>query len=72
MKVVINVKTNAKENAIQAISKSHYTVRLKASPVQGKANRALINLLAGYFDVARDRITIVSGHSSHKKFIEIL
>lgn len=72
MKIVIDVKTNAKENAIQAISASHYTVRLKASPVQGKANRALINLLAEYFDVARNRITIVSGHSSRKKFVEII
>ncbi len=70
--MVINVKTNAKENAIQQVSASHYTVRLKASPVQGKANRALINMLAEYFDIARNRITIVSGYSSRKKFVEII
>lgn len=69
---MIDVKINAKENAIQAISASHYTVRLKASPVQGKANRALINVLAGYFDIARNRITIISGSSSRKKFVEII
>lgn len=72
MKIVVEVKTNAKENAIQVISASHYSVRLKASPVQGKANRALINILAAHFDIARSRIIIISGHSGHKKFIEII
>jgi len=72
VKIVVEVKTNAKENTIQAISASHFLVRLKASPVQGKANRALINILASHFDIARSRITIVSGTSSHKKFVEII
>jgi uncharacterized protein YggU (UPF0235/DUF167 family) len=72
MKIVVNVKTHAKENALEMISASHYSVRLKALPVRGKANRALINLLASHFNIARSRITIVSGASMHKKFVEIL
>lgn len=72
MKIIVEVKVNAKENAIVEISSSHYAVRLKASPIQGKANRALINILATHFDIARSRITIVSGISTRKKFIEII
>ena len=72
MKIVVNVKTNAKENGLEMISASHYSVQLKASPVRGKANRALINLLAAHFDIARSRITIISGHSTHKKFVEVI
>ena len=72
MKITVNVKTNAKENIIETISLSHYSVRLKALPVQGKANHALIHLLAGYFNIARNRVTIISGFSSRKKCVEII
>ena len=65
------MKTNAKEDAIQSIDGSHYTVRVQASPVDGKANDALVKLFADHFDVAQSRITIVSGFSSRKKIIEI-
>ena len=72
MKISVSVKTNAKKNAVEVVDAAHYVVRLNAVPVQGKANDALIKLLAAHFDIPRSRITIVSGFSSHTKIIEIL
>ena len=72
MKISVSVKTNAKKNTVEAVDAAHYIVRLNAVPVEGKANDALIKLLAAHFDIARSRIRIVSGFSSHAKIIEIL
>ena len=46
-------------------------VRLAAPPVDGAANDALIELLAREFRVARRDITIVAGHASRDKRVEI-
>ena len=71
MKIVVQVKTNAKVDEIQSMDGSRYTVRLHTPARQGKANEALIKLLSAHFDVPRSRIRIVSGSSSRIKIVEI-
>ncbi len=44
-------------------------VRLKAPPVEGKANAALVKFLARCLDVARSDVRIVGGHTSRRKRI---
>lgn len=46
-------------------------LRLAAPPVEGKANAALIEFLAGYFGVPRRNVTIVSGVKSRSKRVAI-
>ncbi len=46
-------------------------VKLTATPVDGKANEALIELLADHFDVAKGKIKIVRGLTSKNKMVEI-
>lgn len=45
--------------------------RLKAPPVDGAANKALIELLAERLAVPRRAITIVRGATSRQKMVEI-
>ena len=47
-------------------------VKVDAPPVDGKANKRLIEILSGYFNVSSSRIRIVSGHISRNKVVEIL
>jgi uncharacterized protein YggU (UPF0235/DUF167 family) len=42
-------------------------VRLAAAPVDGAANDALVRMLAEALDVARSRVTILSGERSRDK-----
>ena len=49
-----------------------YKVSVKEAPVDGKANLAIIQALAEYFDVAKPNITLISGQSSKQKVFEIL
>lgn len=46
-------------------------MRLTAPPVNGAANEALIELLAGTFGIHPGAITIVAGASSRTKVVEL-
>jgi uncharacterized protein (TIGR00251 family) len=48
-----------------------YLVRVKAQPREGKANEAVIKLLAEYFGVTRSSVRIASGLSGRNKIVEI-
>ena len=47
-------------------------VQIDAPPVGGKANRRMLEILAEYFNVAKNRLVIVSGHTSRNKIIKII
>lgn len=46
-------------------------VYVKAAPDKGKANKAVIELMAEHYGVKRSAVTIVSGETSRRKIIEI-
>ena len=47
-------------------------IRLKAPPVEGKANQMLCAFLAETFDVKKSQVVLKSGETSRLKTIEIL
>jgi uncharacterized protein len=53
------------------IQGNEITVSLKSKPERGKANLELVQKLAGYFGVAKDKINIVSGLKLTKKLVDI-
>jgi uncharacterized protein len=48
-----------------------WKVRVTAPAEAGKANAAVITLLAGALDVPRRRISLTSGHSSRDKVVAL-
>ncbi len=48
-----------------------WQARVQAPPVDGKANEAVVRLLAERFDVPKSRIALVSGETSRLKTFEI-
>ena len=70
MKVSVTVKPNSKVEEVVS-SLDGLIVRVKEPPKEGKANRAVIALLAGFYNVPRSNISIVSGQGAKKKIIEI-
>lgn len=71
MRIYVKVKPNASSNEIKKLSKEELEVRLTASPEKGKANAALVNLLAKYFEVSKSSVKIVGGKSSRNKMVDI-
>lgn len=47
------------------------TVFLRERAVDGKANDGLVRVLAGHFGVAKSRVSIVRGHASRTKIVEV-
>jgi uncharacterized protein len=72
MKIYVTAKPNARINKVEKHDDMHFTVSVQAEPVQGKANSAVIQALADYFDIAKSRVVILRGQTSREKIIEIL
>ncbi|WP_291144448.1 DUF167 domain-containing protein [Hydrogenophaga sp.] len=61
------VKPNAKTSELSDNGDGTWTARIAAPPVDGKANEALIALVAKHFGCAKSRVTIKSGASGRRK-----
>ncbi len=71
MKIFIKAKPNSKNEGIEKISDNTFIVKVKEPPVDGKANKAIVEKLAEYFGVSRSQVGIISGQSSKEKIVEI-
>ena len=71
--MIINIKVvpNSKEDKI-ILENNIYKVKLKAKPIENKANLYLIELLADYFNTKKSNIKIKKGLTSRNKLIEII
>jgi uncharacterized protein len=70
-KISVQVKTQARKENIVKISQQEYQVSVHAAPIAGRANQALIGLLARYFSVPKSSVKLLRGRSSRKKAFEI-
>jgi uncharacterized protein (TIGR00251 family) len=68
----VKVKPNARENRLTESKDGVWLASIKALPVDGKANDALIELVAEHFKVRRRQVSIAAGSTSRLKrlFIE--
>jgi uncharacterized protein len=72
VKVWVKVQPRSSRDEILFCSGSKLKIYLKASPVDGKANKDLIEILAKHFKVKKTDIHIVTGKKSRNKLVEIL
>ena len=70
MKVRVQVKPQRRLNSVQATDDG-LIVELRAVPEDGKANAALVCVLADHFNVKKSQVRIISGHTSRIKLVEI-
>lgn len=70
MKFQVRVKPGSSRNLVEA-SEIGLDVWLRAQPENGKANAALICVLADHFGVSKNKVRIISGQSSRRKSVEI-
>jgi hypothetical protein len=69
--VAVRVHPGAKKNGVTGTHAGAVKIALTASPVDGKANDALIAFLAEAIRVPRARIALVAGIASRAKTIRI-
>ena len=67
--VQVRVISNARKNKVKQEAQ-RLKVYLIASPVEGKANRLLLKILAEYFNCRSSDLKIVRGEKSKDKLIQ--
>jgi uncharacterized protein (TIGR00251 family) len=71
MKIQVKVKPNSRTEEISQEGDS-FIVSVKEPPREGKANLAVIKLLAGHFGVPKSQVRILSGFGSRSKVVEVV
>lgn len=67
----IKVKPGSRVEELAEQADGTWLARVKAPPVDGKANEALIGLVAAHFGVRKAQVSIRSGASSRLKLVSI-
>ena len=70
-KLLVKVKPNALENSIRQFEDGTWIAEVKAPPKDGKANRALIKVIAKQFNVTKSQVSIRRGKSGQTKLIQL-
>ena len=70
MKIRVKIKPNSRTKELSQEGDS-FIVKVREPPREGKANQAVIKLLAQHFGVPQSRVRIISGLRSRNKVIEV-
>jgi len=68
MKIMVKVVPSAKTVRVEKIL-GGLKVHLTAKPIDGEANKQLVEVLSEYLDVPKNTISISAGHNGRTKII---
>lgn len=67
----VRVQPKASRNQVDGFSADKLRLRVTAPPQGGKANAAVVSLLAQTLGVSKSRLRILRGHESREKLVEV-
>ena len=71
MRLIVRVTPRARQRRLEQAADGTWRAMVPEPPEDGRANAALIELLAERFDVPKRALHIVRGHTSRQKIVEI-
>jgi uncharacterized protein YggU (UPF0235/DUF167 family) len=71
VRITVRVSPGSKTTAVVGLYREGWKLRVAASPESGRANDAVVRLLAGVLSLPVQRVAIVAGHASRNKVVEI-
>ncbi len=72
MYLKVKVHPSSKQNKVIQKSPDSFEIFVRAKPVDGKANEAVLDLLSEFLRKPRSKIRLVKGGMSRGKIIEVL
>lgn len=69
--IQVKARPNARHSLLEETSPGFWQAQLKSPPVDGKANKELIALVAGHFGRPKSAVSIRSGGSARIKRVAI-
>ena len=70
-RIWVTVKPQARKEEVAELAAGEYRVSVHAPTQEGRANEAVIELLARHFSMSKTRVKIVRGQSARRKLIEL-
>ena len=67
----VKVKPGARASSLEQQPDGSWLAQVNAPPVDGKANKALVALVARHFGLPRSRVRIKSGAGARLKLLEL-
>lgn len=71
MYIKVRVQAGAKKELLQKISTTSYKLSVKEPAEQNRANRRVLELIAGHFNIAKNNVRIINGHHSPSKMLSV-
>jgi len=71
MDIIVKVIPNSGQTEVVEEEDNYLKIKLKASPIKGKANAELIKFLAKKFQISKSQVEIIKGLTSKKKLVRI-
>ena len=71
MKLRIRVKPGSKKDEIVREADGSLKVKIKAQPVEGKANKYLLEYLSDVLNLSKSKIVLLKGETNSFKTLEI-
>lgn len=71
MKISVIVKPNSRKESVERLADGTYQVRVNAPPIEGRANEAVVEVIARYFSVPKSAVTILKGTTGKRKIVEV-
>lgn len=71
LRIAVQVMPNAGKSEVLEEIKGALKIRLKALPIEGQANEALVRFIADVLDVPKGRVRVTHGLTSRLKLVEI-
>jgi len=71
LKLLVHVQPGSKSTQLAGLHGGRLKIRLKAPPVDGKANKLLVAFVSELFKVPRSSVSIDKGESSRQKTLVI-
>ena len=71
MRVLLKVQPRSSSNEVEREADGSLRVRVTARPEKGKANEAVLRMVAEHFRVKRSAVALVSGATSRRKVVEV-
>jgi uncharacterized protein (TIGR00251 family) len=69
--IQVKVKPNARLSTLAEAASGPWLAQLKSPPVDGKANKELVTLIARHFACSKSDVSIKSGTSGRMKLVNI-
>ncbi|HEU5462817.1 MAG TPA: DUF167 domain-containing protein [Candidatus Binatia bacterium] len=70
-RIFVTVRPNARLTQVTEAGEGEYRATVRAPAHAGQANAALVEVLARHFSIPKSRITILRGHASRRKLVEL-